>query len=328
MSTLLLISAMVAIFAAITLLVMVLGGWKQPDDTDAGRLLRRIRGVSIDPRQTAEKLVTSSGSAVSRGARGAAERLTAQGDIDATLSRKLQAAGLQWAPAEWVMLHVAVTIVAGLVMTLLTGFNIFATVLGLALGAAGPFIYLSVKENRRRAAFQSGLADVLQLMAGSLTAGYSLLQALDAVARESEGPIAEELDRALLQARIGMPLEDALETIADRMRSVDFAWVVMAIRVQREIGGNLSEVLLNVAATLRERDRIKRQVGVLSAEGRLSAWVLGGLPVVFAIYLFLTQPQYIGVLFTTPLGIMMVVVGLLIFLAGVFWLSKTVKVEV
>jgi tight adherence protein B len=164
-------------------------------------------------------------------------------------------------------------------------------------------------------------------MAGSLSAGYSVPQALDTVARESTGPIAEELERALLQARVGVPLEDALEQIAERMRSVDFSWIVMAIRVQREVGGNLAEVLKNVAETLRERDRIRRQVQVLSAEGRLSAWVLGALPVAFAIYLILVRPEYIGLLVTSPLGLLMLVGTLILFVIGVFWLTRIVKVK-
>jgi tight adherence protein B len=119
-----------------------------------------------------------------------------------------------------------------------------------------------------------------------------------------------------------------METTARRMNSVDFAWVVMAIRIQREVGGNLAEVLTNVAATMRERERLRRQVQVLSAEGRLSAMILGFLPVVFALYLILVRPEYVGLLITTPLGIVMVVVGVLLMIGGAFWLRKVVTVEV
>jgi tight adherence protein B len=123
-------------------------------------------------------------------------------------------------------------------------------------------------------------------------------------------------------------MEDALETVARRMDSVDFAWVVMAIKIQREVGGNLAEVLSNVAATMRERERLRRQVEVLSAEGRLSAVILGALPVVFALYLALTRPEYLSYLVTTSLGILMLVGGVVLLIAGAFWLRKVVKVEV
>ena len=99
--------------------------------------------------------------------------------------------------------------------------------------------------------------------------------------------MASELNRALVEARLGVPIEDALETVGKRMDSVDFAWVVMAIRIQRDVGGNLAEVLTGVAATMRERERLRRQVQVLSAEGRLSAVILGAMPILFAAYLML-----------------------------------------
>ena len=140
----------------------------------------------------------------------------------------------------------------------------------------------------------AALPDTLQLMAGSLSAGYSMPQAVDTVVREGKGPISTEFNRALVETRLGVELEDALDGIAERMQSVDFAWVVMAIRIQREVGGNLAEVLTTVSATLRERERLRRQVQVLSAEGRLSAWILGLLPIVFAFYLVLVRPEYLA----------------------------------
>jgi tight adherence protein B len=165
-------------------------------------------------------------------------------------------------------------------------------------------------------------------LAGSIAAGYSLPQAIDTVVRESEAPMAAELNRALIEARLGVPIEDALETIGVRMDSVDFAWVVMALRIQRDVGGNLAEVLTTVAATMRERERLRRQVDVLSAEGRLSAIILGALPLLFVTYLIFARPEYIGVLVTTPLGILMVVTGVVLMIIGAFWLRKVVKVVV
>jgi len=112
------------------------------------------------------------------------------------------------------------------------------------------------------------------------------------------------------------------------MQSKDFAWVVMALRINRDVGGNLSEVLTNVAATMRERERLRRQVQALSAEGRLSAVILGALPLLFVVYLILVRPEYIGVLVTNPLGIVLIVVGVILLIAGAFWLRKVVAVEV
>ena len=251
-----------------------------------------------------------------------------QRDLSSGLSRKLEAAGLPLKPPEWMVIHVGIAVAAGIGAALLTGFGLLATILAVGAGLILPFLYLSIKESRRLAEFAAALPSTLQLLSGSLAAGYSLPQAVDTVVRESSGPMAVELNRALVEARLGVPIEDALDSVASRMESVDFGWVVMAIRIQREVGGNLAEVLSNVAATIRERERLRRQVQVLSAEGRLSAWILLGLPLLFLVYLVLVRPEYIGLLITNPLGIAMIVVGVLLLIAGGFWLRKVVTVEV
>ncbi|MGB8649209.1 MAG: type II secretion system F family protein [Mycobacteriales bacterium] len=267
-------------------------------------------------------------SAVARSAVELAGRVVARRDIDSGLERKLDAAGVPLRPAEWLLLHVGSAVGLAVLLFLLSGADPVATLLGLLVGFAGPFLYLVIKESRRTAAFLAQLPDTLQLVAGSLSAGYSLPQALDAVVREGSQPIAGEFNRALVESRLGVPVEDALEGIATRMQSEDFSWVVMAIRIQREVGGNLAEVLTTVASTLRERERLRRQVKVLSAEGRLSAYILGGLPPVFGLYLVLVRRSYIQVLFTDPIGIFMLVVLVVEITVGAFWLSKVVKVEV
>ena len=130
-------------------------------------------------------------------------------------------------------------------------------------------------------------------MSGSLSAGLSLAQSIDTIVREGDEPIASEFRRVVVETRLGVTLEDSLEGVAERMESHDFDWVVMAIRIQREVGGNLAELLLTVAATLREREYLRRHVSALSAEGRLSCYILGGLPPGFLVYLALTKPDYV-----------------------------------
>jgi tight adherence protein B len=301
------------------------------DSQTSGRVRRRLARYSLTPREEPMPTPTTGALGHSQVARSAVElagRVVERRDFDTGLSAKLDAAGVPLRPAEWLVIHVAIALGAGLACALFTGFNVLAILLGLLIGAVLPFTYLSIKESRRRSAFAAALPDTLQLIAGSLSAGYSLPQAVDSVVRESSGPMAAELNRALVEARLGVPIEEALETVATRMGSVDFEWVVMAIRIQREVGGNLAEVLTQVAATMRERERLRRQVQVLSAEGRLSAVILAGLPVVFIVYLVLVRPEYIGVLVTNPIGIAMVVVGLVLLGVGALWLRKVVTVEV
>jgi tight adherence protein B len=146
--------------------------------------------------------------------------------------------------------------------------------------------------------------------------------------REGQQPITGEFNRALIEARLGVPIEDALEGVATRMKSKDFEWVVMAIRIQREVGGNLAELLTTVAGTLRERERLRRQVKVLSAEGRLSAWILGMLPIAFSVYLLLVRPQYLKPLVAEPMGWLLLGLGVVLLSVGAAWMRRAVKVEV
>ena len=281
------------------------------------------------PKKASETTTTAlGGSAVARSAVELAERVVASRDLEAVLGRKLEAAAIPLKSSEWLLIHLGATIGLALALYLVTGGAVFLTLLGLAVGGILPMLYLAIKKSRREKAFLAAMPATLQLLAGSLQAGYSLPQALDTVVREGQEPIVTEFNRALIEARLGVPIEDALDGIAARMESKDFLWVVMAIRIQREVGGNLAEVLTNVAATLRERERLRRQVQTLSAEGRLSAWILGALPPLFAVYLLFARPEYLRVLWTDPAGIVFIIAGVLMLALGAFWLSKVVKVEV
>jgi tight adherence protein B len=189
-------------------------------------------------------------------------------------------------------------------------------------------VILSIRIGRRRAAFGEQLPDVLQLIAGSLQSGFSLPQAVDAVVREGSQPAASEFSRALVEARLGADLEDALNRVADRMNSTDLRWTVMAIRIQREVGGNLAEVLRTTVGTMRERAYLRRQVSSLSAEGRLSAYVLIALPLLIGGWFFYSDPSYMRPLYTTLIGLVMLVGSVVLILVGAFWMRRLIKIEV
>jgi tight adherence protein B len=319
-----------AIFLALVTVLYVALSTLGRDDKQ-GRVRRRLSFYTLTGRSQGvrkEHPTALGASQVARSAVDLASKVVQKRDFESSLGLRLEAAGVPLRAAEWMLIHVGVAVGAALMALLLSGGKVLPTALGLALGLGLPFGYLIVKESRRTSAFLGQLPDTLQLIAGSLSAGYSMPQAMDAVVREGSQPITGEFNRALVEARLGVPIEDALDGIAERMHSKDFAWVVMAIRIQREVGGNLAELLTTVAGTLRERERLRRQVKVLSAEGRLSAWILGLLPLVFAIYLILAQPGYLAPLVTEPLGLAMVGLGLFLLAVGAVWLRKTVKVEV
>lgn len=321
-----------AVGVGLAILLGVALAGREDDNSRSGRIGRRLSRYSLTSRKPSAPPVESSGALgsnpVARSAVDLASRVTQRADLDTTLATRLDAAGVPLRPAEWVLLHVGLPILLALVFLLISGFSVLAGVLGIVIGVLAPFAYLSLKESKRKAAFSDQLPDTLQLLSGSLSAGYSLPQATDVVVRESSPPMSVELNRALVEARLGVPLEDALDTTARRMDNIDLSWVVMAVRIQREVGGNLAEVLSSVAATMRERERLRRQVRVLSAEGRLSAAILLGLPLLFIVYLVVVRPEYISQLVTEPLGVVMSVVGVVLLVAGAFWLRKTVDVEV
>jgi tight adherence protein B len=198
----------------------------------------------------------------------------------------------------------------------------------LIVGALAPMALLNQLATRRRKAFTAQLPDTLQLLASSLRAGYSLLQGLDAVAQEVDDPMGRELRRVVLETRLGRDMELALGDLAGRMQSKDFDWVVMAIRIQREVGGNLAELLTSVAETMIGRERLRREVSALTAEGRLSAIIVGALPLVIGLAISVLNPGYIDALFTSSIGRAMVLGATVLTLVGFAWMKKTIEIEV
>uniref|UniRef100_UPI00286E3E61 type II secretion system F family protein n=1 Tax=Nocardioides sp. TaxID=35761 RepID=UPI00286E3E61 len=247
-------------------------------------------------------------------------------DLETRISQRLAGAGSALTAAEWVLIHAAITVGAmafGYVMS-----GIAMAMLGLVLGLALPWLYMRFRHRRRLSRFNGQLAQTLGLMAGGLQAGLSLPQAVDSVVREGREPMAGELKRALIEQRLGIDLTDALESVGERMDSADFGWVVMAIKIQREVGGNLAEILHTVAETIREREFLRRQVKALSAEGRLSGYILTGLPPTIGLYMAFVNPDYIRLLYTTVPGYILLAVAACLLGMGSFAMAKLAKVEV
>lgn len=231
----------------------------------------------------------------------------------------------------WVLRIVALFVGVAGCMVLLRGgliMTIVSALLGIVVGYVLPAFVLRFLAGRRCKKFEAQLPDVLTLVASSLSTGFSLPQALDAVAKDAAEPAAKEFSRALAETRIGSDITEALERIASRTESENMRWTAMAIRIQREVGGNLAETLRTTAKTLRERESLKRHVRALSAEGRLSAYILIGLPIGIFLYTMQTNHDYVELLWTTPIGLGMSAGGLVSLGIGIFWMRKVVDVEV
>ena len=168
----------------------------------------------------------------------------------------------------------------------------------------------------------------MTILASSLRAGHSFFQALDMVSKEIGEPAGPEFQRVVAEVRLGRPVDDALNAMAERVGSDDFQWAVLAVNIQREVGGNLAEILDTVADTVRERATLRRQVRVLSAEGRLSLKILVALPFLIGLYIAKVNPSYMSLLFTTRAGWIMLGTGAALMVAGVLWARKIVQVDV
>jgi tight adherence protein B len=254
---------------------------------------------------------------------GRVEEVLRRRNYSGALSRAVEQAGLTMSAAEFVVFAAVGTIVlAG--MASLTG----SVLLWLAALIAGPLVarvLLRFLASRRRTAFADQLDETLQLLAGGLRAGHSLLRAIDAAAEESEAPTSEEFSRIINETRLGRDIGEALDDAAVRMRSEDFSWVAQAIAIHREVGGNLADVLDQVGHTIRERNQIRGQVRSLSAEGRISALVLMVLPFALGGILVVISPGYMDPLMQHPLGVGMILASVVLLVVGGLWLRKVVS---
>jgi tight adherence protein B len=238
----------------------------------------------------------------------------------------LQQADLPLRPAE-MLFYIPTFAIMAFVITALISDLLTAIIVGVVV-LVGPVVYARYRCTARLKEFERQLPDTLQLLAGAMRAGFSFMQGLETVANESQGAMRRELQRVFTEVRLGRTIEDALDETAERMQSRDLSWAVMAIRIQREVGGNLAELLDTVAETMTARERLRREVQTLTAEGRLSSVVVSLFPPVFGAFLFMTRREYMRVLWSQSAGIIAMVVAGVAWTIGWFWLRKLVKIEV
>ena len=242
-----------------------------------------------------------------------------------SLDALLEEAGVT-TPAKDLIVIVGAAALAGFAVGLVLQQPAIGLLLALMCPVAGRML-LSMLADRRRKAFGGQLDEILQMMAGSLRAGYSLPQAVATISQEAGDPVAQEFARVTNETRVGRSMMDSLDDLARRMRNEDFYWITQAIGINREVGGNLADVLDNVGNTIRQRTQMKRQVAALAADGKLSAIILMLLPFVVTLFLFFLSPTYIMKLFAEPLGWAMVAAGAIMLGLGGFWLSKVINLK-
>ncbi|WAH95878.1 type II secretion system F family protein [Arthrobacter sp. MMS18-M83] len=269
-----------------------------------------------------------SGSQLTRFAGSAAEVLhgfLTRRNIRLFNREELENAGLRMSQADFFILVISGTLVGALI-----GLVIGGPLVAFLFFIPAPLVarlVLSSLAGKRRANFDAQLGDTLQLLSGGLRAGHSILRAIDAAATESASPTAEEMRRIITETSLGRDLQASLNDAAERMRCEDFVWIAQAIQINREVGGNLAEVLDQVNETIRERSEIKGHIKSLAAEGKFSGYILMALPFGIVTMLMVVNPGYMDVMFSHPLGWGMIAGSAILMTIGGLWMRKIIDLK-
>jgi tight adherence protein B len=267
-------------------------------------------------------------------------KVVEQRDFGANLAREIARADLKLKPSEflgiWAASTVGLPFAFYIVGFLMPSFQtIIALIGGVILGFIIPRIWLSRRKSSRLGAFNKQLPDTITLVANALRAGSSFLQAIELVVRESRPPVSIEFSRVIREVNLGLPFDQAMENMVRRIRSDDFELMATAINIQHSVGGNLAEILDSIAYTIRERVRIKGEIRTLTAQQRLSGYVVGLLPFGLAGFIFLAAPSFFDPMWDPkvnigglPAGIIILGFGVLMMMIGFFFIQKIVDIEV
>jgi tight adherence protein B len=306
-----------AVGAAILLLAVSLLG--------VSVLLPSTPEVPLDRRRPFEPEPPSSISRLALSGVRSFERLLHGRNITLFSRAKLEDAGLRLSQAEFFLL-----VGIGACVGMLVGVVTVGPLVGILQALLAPFVgklVLGFLAGKRRAKFDSQLGDTLQLLSGGLRAGHSILRAIDAAAAESQKPTSEEMRRVITETSLGRDLLAALNDTAERMKNEDFVWISQAIQINREVGGNLADVLDQVNETIRERAEIKGHIKALAAEGKFSAYILIAMPFGIVAMLLSVSPTYMNSMFTHPLGWVMIGASFVLMTIGALWMRKIIDLK-
>jgi tight adherence protein B len=251
-----------------------------------------------------------------------------------SIRRDLARADLKLTVGEYLVLHLIFAFLLGFVGFVLSR-GWFLAGVGAIAGLFVPRLYVGAMQRKRLRDFDNQLGDMLNLVVNGLRAGYSSMQALESVSRELPPPISDEFRRVVQEIQLGLPQEAALANLKRRVPSPDLDFVVTAINIQREVGGNLAEILDNISFTIRERVRIKGEIATLTAQGQITAWVITLMPIILALLLFVINRSYMMTIFGPPIifgvplcGIIMIFTALTMIGIGFAIVQKIVDIEV
>ncbi|MCC7032027.1 MAG: type II secretion system F family protein [Acidobacteria bacterium] len=252
--------------------------------------------------------------------------LSRRRDVTGPVERLLVEAGLTMTVGTFILTMFVAGAAGGVLAWMLTGMFSAAAVMAV-VGALLPYLVVSRKRAVRLRVFEEQFPEAIDLISRALRAGHAFTTGLGMVADEIPAPVGQEFRRLYDEQNFGMSLPDAMRAMARRVPVLDARFFVTAVLTQRESGGNLSEVLDNLASVMRERFKLKRQIRVISAHGRISAWVLSALPPALAGILFLLSPDFMRILWEDPLGVRLILIAVVLQITGTIIISRMVRIE-
>lgn len=239
----------------------------------------------------------------------------------------LEQADLSWRVGTFLLITLGAAVATGLMVLVVSGLWFVALAASL-LGASLPYVYVRRRKTKRLLAFEEGFPEAIDLLGRAIRAGHAFSTGLQMVADESPSPISDEYRRVFEEQKFGLALEDSLLALADRIELLDMRIFVTAVLIQREVGGNLAEILDKIAYTIRERFMIQRQVRVYTAQGRFTGYLLAGLPVAVGFLIFLLNNEYMMVLFRETIGRVMIAVALILQITGFLIIRKIINIKI
>ena len=334
-------AVLVALMAAAAVMLLFFGlfGGRRQSPTDR---IEQVAVAATEARSGGEESKGKSMRSRLFGGRAAhaADRAVQERDWGANMARELARADLQLRPSEYLAIRVGAVVGAPLVVyllgqTLFPGLsNPIALLVAVVLGWWIPRFYVGQRKARRLSAFNDHLADTITLVANALRAGASFLQAIELVVRETQPPVSTEFNRVIREVNLGLPFEQALTNMVRRVRSDDLELMATAITIQHQVGGNLAEILDSIAFTIRERIRIKGEIRTLTAQQKMSGYVVAGLPIGLVVILSIIAPTFMEPMFGEPyivgipLGVIILAIGAIMMIAGFLMIRKIVDIEV
>ena len=298
--------------------------WNAYKGPEAKRIGRRLRAMSAGALEDGELSIVKKRLLSDT---PALDRLLLEIPRIHQLDRLLLQSGLALNVAGFLWL-IILGALAGFILAMVFGLPLFAIIGATVAMGALPLFYVLNAKRKRLITFEQQLPDALDLMGRALRAGHAFSSALKMVGDEMPEPVAGEFRTTFDELNYGISLQDALQNMATRMPSDDLRYFVIAVLIQRETGGNLTELLDSISALIRARLRLMGTIRVLSAEGRLSAWILSLLPFAMAIILSIINPKYISILWTDPLGLKLVWIMLVMMVVGVYWMRRVIRIHV